>query len=99
MSELSTDLDTWDLRRRSHSQGQMALIKLKELFTLPKQKQIVRQALSETILLCMDELVCHADDLESTGDFRLAEAVRHLAGEMENLVFAMQKGGKYYRKS
>lgn len=61
-----------------------------------KQKTLIRQELSESILLCMDNIVCFAGDLESVGDHRLAEAVRSLAGEMENLVLNMRKGGKYH---
>lgn len=60
-----------------------------------KQRVLVRQELAESVLLCMDEIVCFAGDLESVGDNNLAEAVRYLAGEMENLVLNMRDGGKF----
>lgn len=61
-----------------------------------KQRTLVRQELAESLLLCMDEIVCFADDLESVCDNNLAEAIRSLAGEMENLVLNMREGGKYH---
>ena len=61
-----------------------------------KQRHLIRQELAESILLCMDEIVCFAGDLESVGDTALAESARSLAGEMENLVLSMREGGKHH---
>lgn len=61
-----------------------------------KQKQLIRQELSESILMCMDTIVCLAGDLESVGDARLAEATRSLAGDLENFVLNMRDGGNFH---
>ena len=63
---------------------------------MKRTKHEIRQELSETLLLCMDDIVCLAEDLESVKDIRLAEATRTLAGEIENLVLSMRKGGKHH---
>ncbi len=61
-----------------------------------KQRTLIRQELSESLLRCMVEIVCFAGDLESVGETRLPDAVRSLAGQIENLVLNMRKGGKYH---
>ena len=55
-----------------------------------KQRQLVRQELAESILLCMDDIVCFANDLEQLGDMKLAEQTRDLAGQMENFILNMR---------
>ena len=57
----------------------------------PTQKQLVRQEISEAVMLCMDELVCFAGDLESLGDTRHGEDVRSLAGTLENFALSMRE--------
>ena len=61
-----------------------------------KQRTLIRQELSEALLRCMDEITCFAGNLESVGETRLPEAVRSLAGQIENLVLNMREGGKYH---
>lgn len=61
-----------------------------------KQRTLIRQELSESLLRCVDEIVCFAGDLESAGETKLPEAARSLAGEIENLVLNMRDGGKYH---
>ena len=61
-----------------------------------KQRTLIRQELSESLLRCMDEIVCFSGDLESAGETKLPEAIRSLAGEIENLVLNMREGGKYH---
>lgn len=55
-----------------------------------KQRQLVRQELAESILLCIDDIVCFANDLEQLGDMKLAEQTRDLAGQMENFILNMR---------
>lgn len=61
-----------------------------------KQRTLIRQELGESLLRCMEEITCFAGDLEDVGDTALADAARSLAGNIENLVLNMRKGGKYH---
>lgn len=64
--------------------------------SMNKQRTLIRQELSESLLRCMDEIVCFAGDLVSAGETKLPEAIRSLVGEIENLVLNMREGGKYH---
>lgn len=57
---------------------------------MPAQKQLILQETFEAIHLAMDDLIGHANDLESVHFNRDAEELRELIGQLEHFVHRMR---------
>lgn len=57
----------------------------------PTQKQLILQETFECCHLAMEDFLGHASDLESVGFNRDGEDLRHLTGEIENLLHRMRE--------